>query len=220
MQNQYSPIESILGIRHYVSKHTAEVATPLDIETSSADLEALKKAVAACTRCTLHQTRHQTVFGVGNPKAKLMIIGEAPGETEDQQGEPFVGAGGKLLTLMLQSIGFEREDVYIANILKCRTPNNRDPHVEEVSQCTTYLDQQIQMIKPQMLLAVGRIAAHYLLKTKASLESLRQQVHQYRQDNTPLIVTYHPAYLLRTPQDKRKAYSDLLFTKSHLQALS
>lgn len=175
------------------------------------DWETLKEKVERCTACTLHQTRTRTVFGVGNREAKLMIIGEAPGFHEDQQGEPFVGRAGQLLTSMLKAIGLQREQVYIANILKCRPPNNRDPEQHEVQQCTPFLDQQITLIKPQILLAVGRIASHHLLKTKGTLESLRQKKHHYGQDNVPLIVTYHPAYLLRNPGDKKKAFLDLQF---------
>jgi uracil-DNA glycosylase len=187
------------------------VPTPAPIS-----LQALQQNVAQCTACDLHQTRTQTVFGVGSPHANLMVIGEAPGFHEDQQGEPFVGRAGQLLTAMLKSIGFERQQVYIANILKCRPPNNRDPQPVEVDLCTSFLDQQIALINPSLLLAVGRIASHYLLKTKSSLESLRNKIYFYGENKTPLIVTYHPAYLLRNPIDKRKAYSDLLFAQTTL----
>lgn len=167
----------------------------------------LRTAVINCTACGLDKTRTQTVFGVGNQNAELMIIGEAPGMNEDLKGEPFVGRAGQLLTAMLQSIGFERETVYIANILKCRPPNNRDPSPEEVRLCTPFLQQQIALIKPKLLLAVGRIAAHYLLDTKTALGQLRNKIHDY--NGTPLIITYHPAYLLRSPSDKGKAFLDL-----------
>lgn len=176
--------------------------------------ESLKKCVSECTACGLEKTRTQTVFGVGNHQAELMIIGEAPGFHEDQEGEPFVGRAGQLLNAMLNSIHLKRSEVYIANILKCRPPNNRDPQAEEVALCTTFLDQQIALIQPRLLLAVGRIAAHYLLKTKSSLESLRNKTHQYGE--TPLIVTYHPAYLLRNPIDKKKAFLDLQKVQSQL----
>lgn len=169
----------------------------------------LQQKVKACTACSLHQSRTQTVFGVGNREAKLMIIGEAPGFYEDQKGEPFVGRAGQLLNAMLEAIQFSRESVYIANILKCRPPNNRDPQPDEVAQCTGFLQQQITLIQPKLLLAVGRIAAHYLLQTKSSLENLRGKIHQFGDQNTPLIITYHPAYLLRNPKDKAKAYADL-----------
>jgi DNA polymerase len=179
-------------------------------------IDKLQQCVAACTACALHQTRTQTVFGVGNQTAQLMIIGEAPGFHEDKQGEPFVGRAGQLLTAMLKSIGLERQDVYIANILKCRPPENRDPLAEEIATCTPFLDQQIALIKPKLLLAVGRFAAHYLLQTKSSLESLRNKVHCYGENETSLIVTFHPAYLLRSPADKKKAYMDLRFALSTL----
>jgi DNA polymerase len=202
----------VMGIQRYEQRHV-----PMEKEnTTVPNWETLQSCVAACTACSLHQTRTQTVFGVGNREAKLMIIGEAPGFHEDQQGEPFVGRAGQLLTAMIKTIGFQRSDVYIANILKCRPPNNRDPNAEEVAQCTKFLDQQIALIQPRLLLAVGRIASHYLLNTKSSLESLRNKIHSYGGDNTPLIVTYHPAYLLRNPADKKKAYGDLLFTQKTL----
>ena len=184
---------------------------PQKVATSSSDWKSLQAAVSHCVKCGLHQGRTQTVFGVGNQDAELMLIGEAPGFYEDQQGEPFVGRAGQLLTAMLKAIGLERQQVYIANILKCRPPNNRDPLPEEVQACTLYLDQQIKLVKPDLIVAVGRIAAHYLLNTKTSLESLRSKIHHYGEDKTSLIVTYHPAYLLRNPQDKKKAFVDLQF---------
>ena len=177
----------------------------------------LATTVSNCTACALHTTRTQTVFGVGNRSAKLMIIGEAPGFNEDKQGEPFVGRAGQLLTAMLKTMSLQRSDVYIANILKCRPPNNRDPQADEVALCTGFLNQQISLINPQLLLAVGRIAAHYLLKTKSSLESLRNKLHQYGDNKTPLIITYHPAYLLRSPADKKKAFVDLQFVQRTLK---
>ncbi len=194
--------------------------TVATIEATPGDWEPLQQAVAGCTACGLHSTRTQTVFGVGNRNAKLMFIGEAPGFHEDEQGEPFVGRAGQLLTAMIKTMGFQREDVYIANILKCRPPNNRDPLPEEVNLCTRYLTQQIKLIKPQLLAAVGRISAHYLLQTKNSLESLRGKTHQYGEDKTPLIVTYHPAYLLRNPADKKKAFVDLQFIQRTLKEIS
>lgn len=179
--------------------------------------EELQKAVTQCTACNLHCSRTQTVFGVGNRQADLMIIGEAPGFYEDQKGEPFVGRAGQLLNSMLKSIALERGTVYIANILKCRPPNNRDPQPDEVEKCTPFLDQQIAFIKPKLLLAVGRIAAHYLLKNKKALSSLRGQIHRYGIEQIPLIVTYHPAYLLRNPADKGNAYNDLNLAKEILE---
>ncbi|OGT56717.1 MAG: hypothetical protein A3F14_01045 [Gammaproteobacteria bacterium RIFCSPHIGHO2_12_FULL_43_28] len=179
-------------------------------------LAPLRTKVAACTACELHTQRMQTVFGVGSETAKLMLIGEAPGFHEDQQGEPFVGRAGQLLGSMLKSIGFERNDVYIANVLKCRPPNNRDPLPLEVKTCTAFLDQQIALIQPMLLVALGRIAAHYLLQTKVPLETLRNKIHAYGKMQIPLITTYHPAYLLRNPIDKKKAFFDLQHIKKRL----
>lgn len=181
--------------------------------------EALRTTVAQCTACGLDKTRTQTVFGVGNKKADLMLIGEAPGFHEDKQGEPFVGRAGQLLNAMLQAIGMERKDIYIANILKCRPPNNRDPQAEEVALCTPFLEKQIALIRPKLLLGLGRIAAHYLLNTKSSLSQLRGKTYTYGNLKTPLIVTYHPAYLLRNPRDKSKAFQDLQTMWQTLQAL-
>lgn len=174
------------------------------------DWDVLQQQVAACTRCDLHRTRTQTVFGVGNRAADWLVIGEAPGAEEDKRGEPFVGPAGQLLDKMLAAINLDRtRNVYIANILKCRPPNNRDPQANEVACCEPYLQQQIALMQPRLILAVGRIAAQNLLKTDASLAHLRGRMHRYGERQTPLIVTYHPAYLLRTPSDKRKAWEDL-----------
>jgi len=171
------------------------------------DWDALQAEVKACTACALHQTRTQTVFGVGDPQADWMVIGEAPGEQEDLQGEPFVGRAGLLLNEMLRAIGLSRERVFIANILKCRPPKNRDPQPNEAAACENYLKRQIAHVKPKIILAVGRIAAQNLLKTTAALGKLRGRLHDYQ--GVPLVVTYHPAYLLRSPLDKRNAFDDL-----------
>jgi len=177
------------------------------------DWPELRARVAACTRCSLSATRTQTVFGVGNPAAEWLIVGEAPGAEEDRQGEPFVGRAGQLLNSMLRAVGLAREQVYIANVLKCRPPGNRDPGPTEAAECLPYLEQQIALIKPRIMLAVGRIAAQNLLRTDKTLGSLRQQVHRFGISQVPLIVTYHPAYLLRTPADKRKSWEDLKFAR-------
>ena len=174
----------------------------------------LEQAVSECSKCGLHQTRTQTVFGVGNRQAELLIIGEAPGRDEDLQGEPFVGRAGQLLNAMLAAIGFQREQVYIANILKCRPPNNRDPAPQEAAACDPWLRRQIELIQPDVILALGRIAAHHLLNTDKSLGALRGKQHQYA--GIPLIVSYHPAYLLRKPVEKRKSWQDLKSIKSLL----
>lgn len=180
------------------------------------DWDALQQMVSHCTACGLHCSRTQTVFGVGNRQADLMIIGEAPGFYEDQQGEPFVGRAGQLLNAMLKAIRLERSQVYIANILKCRPPNNRDPQPDEVAACTPFLDRQLELIQPKLLLAVGRIAAHYLLNSKQALSQLRGQVHRYGKQQTPLIVSYHPAYLLRNPRDKARAWQDWALAQQQL----
>ena len=172
----------------------------------------LKASVSGCTKCGLHKTRAQTVFGVGDENADWMLIGEAPGAEEDRLGDPFVGQAGKLLDNMLAAIGLtRRKNVYIANVLKCRPPGNRNPTPEEVAQCSPHLLQQIELIKPKLIVAMGRFAAQTLLETGVSIASLRGRVHRYA--GVPLIVTYHPAYLLRTLEDKAKAWEDLVFAK-------
>ncbi|HEX3842735.1 MAG TPA: uracil-DNA glycosylase [Steroidobacteraceae bacterium] len=183
--------------------------------------EALRGEVLRCTRCSLHSGRTQGVFGVGNPRADWMVIGEAPGAEEDRRGEPFVGRAGQLLDAMLRAIGLSRaQNVYIANVLKSRPPNNRDPRPEEVAACLPYLRRQIELVRPRLLLAVGRIAAQNLLGTEESLSRLRGRVHRFGELNTPLVVTYHPAYLLRNPADKRKAWEDLKFARSVFRELT
>ncbi|WP_026601919.1 uracil-DNA glycosylase [Methylomonas sp. 11b] len=177
----------------------------------------LQHEVSLCQACSLCKTRTQTVFGVGNKQATWMLIGEAPGQNEDLQGEPFVGKAGQLLTEMLRAIGLKREEVYIANMLKCRPPNNRDPQTEEVAACKNFLQQQIELIQPKIILAVGRIAAQNLLDTQQPLAKLRGVQHQLH--NIPLIVIHHPAYLLRSLLEKAKAWSDLQFALSVYQKL-
>ncbi|HSG26963.1 MAG TPA: uracil-DNA glycosylase, partial [Candidatus Krumholzibacterium sp.] len=172
-----------------------EVAVPKTGKISSMDMEQLSAAVSACRRCPLAESRTNTVFGDGNPEARIVFVGEAPGRDEDLQGVPFVGRAGKLLDKMIAAIGFSREDVYIANILKCRPPNNRDPLEEEVVECEAYLERQIELIDPLVICALGRVAAQNLLKTKASLKVLREGVHYY--NDTRMVITYHPAALLR-----------------------
>ncbi len=183
------------------------------VREAGADWDELRARVAACTRCSLSATRTQTVFGVGNPQADWLIVGEAPGAEEDRRGEPFVGRAGQLLNSMLHAIGLAREQVYIANVLKCRPPGNRDPNPTEAAECLPYLERQIALLKPKIMLAVGRIAAQNLLRTEKTLGALRQQVHRFGVSNVPLVVTYHPAYLLRTPTEKRKAWEDLKFAR-------
>ena len=170
-------------------------------------LDELNLSINQCTKCSLGHTRNKFVFGVGNPKAEVVVVGEAPGADEDAQGEPFVGRGGQLLTKILEAIHFKREEVYICNILKCRPPNNRDPQADEIDFCEPYLWKQLEIIKPKMILCAGRIAGQSLLKTNASLTVLREKVHNYR--GIPLMVTYHPAALLRNPHWKRPCWEDV-----------
>jgi uracil-DNA glycosylase family 4 len=208
---------SALGITHWTRRSSpiaSATAPAADAGRETAlDWDALRARVAACTRCSLSASRTQTVFGVGNQSAQWLIVGEAPGAEEDRQGEPFVGRAGQLLNSMLRAIGLPREQVYIANVLKCRPPGNRDPNPNEAGECLPYLEQQIALLRPKIMLAVGRIAAQNLLRTDKTLGSLRQQVHRFGVSQVPLVVTYHPAYLLRTPGDKRKAWEDLKFAR-------
>jgi uracil-DNA glycosylase family 4 len=197
---------------------TSEIATPSVPDMDRANVNALDwpglaQQVANCQLCDLHATRKQAVFGVGNQQADWLIIGEAPGADEDRQGEPFVGRAGQLLNAMLKAIGLTREQVYIANILKCRPPNNRDPSPEEAACCSPYLQRQIELIQPRLILALGRIAAQRLLQTNTSLARLRGKVHTLETTQSSVIVTYHPAYLLRSPAEKRKAWQDLQFAQ-------
>jgi len=178
----------------------------------------LKAAVSQCVACPLSQTRTQTVFGVGDENADWLFIGEGPGAREDEIGEPFVGQAGKLLDQMLAAIQLKRgERVYIANIVKCRPPNNRNPTLNEARQCEPYLTRQITLIKPKLIVALGKVAAQNLLDRDDSISSLRGKVHEY--SGIPLIVTYHPAYLLRSLPDKAKAWKDLCFARSTMQSL-
>jgi uracil-DNA glycosylase family 4 len=175
----------------------------------------LTDEVERCTRCELHRTRTRAVLGVGDRHAQWLVVGEAPGAEEDRQGEPFVGRAGQLLDAMLRAIGLSRgQNVYIANILKSRPPGNRDPVPAEVAACLPYLERQIELIRPRLILAVGRIAMANLLGTTDALGRMRGQVHEFGGLKTPLIVTYHPAYLLRKPEDKRKAWEDLKFART------
>lgn len=182
-------------------------------EVSTLDWSQLQQKVAVCTACRLHETRTQTVFGVGKPDADWLIIGEAPGHEEDLRGEPFVGRAGKLLDQMLLAAGLDRQSVFIANVLKCRPPGNRDPSKEEVAACRHYLERQIDMIQPRIVLALGRIAANKLLATDAPLGQLRGRRHFLKDGTLPLVVTYHPAYLLRSPSQKSKAWQDLCLAR-------
>ena len=173
------------------------------------DWETLQREVSECRLCPLHEGRTQTVFGVGDVNADWMLIGEAPGAEEDRRGEPFVGRAGKLLDSMLKALGLDRQQVFIANILKCRPPNNRDPRPEEVLACGNYLNQQINTVKPRLIIALGRVAAQNLLKTETPIGKMRGKRFHYGDPPIPVVVTYHPAYLLRSPREKRKSWQDL-----------
>ena len=199
-----------LGIEQWLPRRAA--SAPADATQA---WQQLSEEVARCTRCDLYRTRTRAVLGVGDRHAQWLVVGEAPGAEEDRQGEPFVGRAGQLLDAMLQAIGLARgHNVYIANILKSRPPGNRDPAAEEVAACLPYLERQIELIRPRLILAVGRIAMQNLLATPGSLAGMRGKVHEFGGLKTPLIVTYHPAYLLRKPEDKRKAWEDLKFARS------
>ena len=194
-----------------VMSPAAEVAMP--------SWDQLEHSVASCQRCQLCNTRTQTVFGRGNPQARWMLIGEAPGEQEDRQGLPFVGKAGQLLDNMLAAAGLDRDrDVYIANVLKCRPPGNRNPTPEEILACQDYLQQQIRHVQPTLILALGRFAAQTLLQTEQNIGRLRGQLHQYQ--GIPLIATYHPAYLLRNLPDKAKAWQDMVLAKQQFARLN
>lgn len=192
----------------------APEASPIIASTPAvevpADWSGLRAMVKDCPRCKLCATRTQTVFGVGPQDAPLMIVGEGPGADEDLKGEPFVGKAGKLLDQMLAAIGRSRgENTYIANVVKCRPPGNRDPEADEVAACRPYLDRQIELLKPRLIVALGRVAAQRLLQSDAPLSRLRGPLYQYGVERTPVLVTYHPAYLLRSPREKSKSWDDL-----------
>lgn len=204
-----------LGIQVWQARQAfAPIAEePEDVLPSVVTWNSLEADVAACTQCELSCQRTQSVFGVGDRQADWLVIGEAPGADEDKQGEPFVGRAGQLLNLMLQAIDLKRQDVYIANIVKCRPPANRDPKADEVAACAVYLRNQIALIQPKVILAVGRIAAHHLLDTTDKVGALRGTRHIYADTGIPLVVTYHPAYLLRAPREKAKSWQDLLLAR-------
>ncbi len=181
------------------------------------DWDALAARVAGCDACRLCERRTNTVFGVGDREADWMLIGEAPGENEDKQGEPFVGQAGKLLDNMLRGLSLSREsNVYIANVIKCRPPGNRNPELDEVARCEPYLKRQAELVKPKVIVALGRFAAQSLLKTESSIASMRGRVHEYQ--GVPVVVTYHPAYLLRSLADKSKAWTDLCLARGAYRA--
>jgi len=220
------------GFIHYYLRQIG-VVTPLpsageptvDPATSAANeleslpgLDELASEASNCAACALSEGRSQIVFGVGNPAADIVFIGEAPGRDEDIQGEPFVGRAGKLLDKMLAALGLDRSSVYIMNVVKCRPPGNRDPKPEEVAACSRWFDPQWRAIDPKVVVLLGRVAAHEVLETDASLASLRGRWHENR--GVPVRVTYHPAYLLRSPGQKRRSWVDLLSVAEKLKGLS
>jgi uracil-DNA glycosylase len=201
-----------------VSAKAAETGGSREERIARMEWPELKATVAACTACGLRAGCKQTVFGVGDEKADWLLVGEAPGAEEDRLGEPFVGQAGKLLDNMLAALGLARgENVYIANVLKCRPPGNRNPEPGEVATCAPYLVRQIELIRPKLILAMGRFAVQTLLNTDATIGSLRGAVHRYQ--GVPLVVTYHPAYLLRNLPDKAKAWADLVFARQTIAGL-
>jgi uracil-DNA glycosylase len=204
-----------------VAAEPAIALEPLTGEVAALDWPALRAAVAACQACALCESRTQTVFGVGNPRAHWMIVGEAPGEQEDLRGEPFVGPAGQLLDAMLKALGLTRSEappeqqVFIANTLKCRPPRNRNPEPAELARCEPFLRRQLALVQPKVILAMGRFAVQSLLRSDDAIGRLRGRIHRY--EGVPLIVTYHPAYLLRQPADKAKAWEDLCLAASLLE---
>jgi DNA polymerase len=195
-----------------VSAESAETGGSREERIAHMDWPELKAAVSGCTACALRAGCTQTVFGVGDESADWLLVGEAPGAEEDRLGEPFVGQAGKLLDNMLAALGLSRDkNVYIANVLKCRPPGNRNPEPAEVAACAPHLTRQIELIRPKLILAMGRFAVQTLLNTDATIGSLRGTVHRYQ--GVPLVVTYHPAYLLRNLPDKAKAWADLVLAK-------
>lgn len=204
---------AVVDVENLTRTHTDDLESPGDLQS----LQSVEEIVKGCRACELCESRRNTVFGSGSATADWLLVGEAPGAEEDKQGVPFVGRAGQLLKNMLSSLGLNRDDVYVANVLKCRPPRNRDPMGEEVRQCESYLHQQIGNIQPKIIIAMGRFAAQSLLKDTTPISRLRGQVHEYREFGIPLIATYHPAYLLRSPLEKRKAWEDLFLARSSLE---
>lgn len=214
MDARRAQVLDTLGIERYAARAAAPAAVGAparDDPRAAMDWDSLGTEVGSCTRCTLASTRTRTVFGVGDRRARWFVVGEAPGADEDRQGEPFVGRAGQLLNSMLRGTGLAREQVFIGNVLKCRPPGNRDPTPAEVRCCMPFLHRQIALVNPALILCVGRIAAQNLLGTDTPIGKLRGSVHTLQPFGTPVVVTYHPAYLLRSPGEKRKAWEDLKF---------
>ena len=209
---QYPTPESVCDS---VDTYNEEAKVELSKSEKIAALKKLEEHVKECTKCELCKNRTNVVFGVGNPDADLMFVGEAPGYYEDVQGEPFVGKAGQLLTKIIESIGMKRGDVYIANILKCRPPDNRNPSANEIVMCSPHLIRQIEIIRPKIICALGTFAAQTLLDTKETIGKLRGRFFEYQ--STKLLATYHPAYLLRNPDDKKKVWADIKKVRDFLK---
>ncbi|MBM4329846.1 MAG: uracil-DNA glycosylase [Deltaproteobacteria bacterium] len=226
--------EIVVGLRHYLEEEKSLGLDGWAHSTAStmknapfqpgvpktsfpADMEAVRAELGDCRRCKLHAYRTQIVFGTGNPQAKLVFVGEAPGRDEDIQGQPFVGQAGQLLTKIIEAIQLSREDVYIGNIIKCRPPNNRNPEPDEISACEPFLVKQLQVIRPKLICALGTFAAHTLLETDEKISDLRGKFHKYQ--GIPLMPTYHPAYLLRNQSRKREVWEDLKKIKKEYEKL-
>jgi uracil-DNA glycosylase family 4 len=207
-----------LGFDEVYTQSPSKKSNPKKLHSPAKTLTNFYQQIKDCKKCHLHKTRTNFVFGVGNQNAEVMLIGEAPGREEDLQGEPFVGRAGQLLDKILAAINFTRDEVYIANILKCRPPENRDPLPDEIEMCEPYLLEQIRIIQPKIICALGRIAAQALLKTKQSLGQLRGRFHDY--DGIKFLVTYHPAALLRYPQYKRATWDDVRLLRKEYDKLS
>lgn len=214
MDDDWEPVSALDDVDCSPSQPTLSRATRI----AGMDWEALITEARQCQACGLCTTRTQVVFGVGNRRAEWLVIGEGPGADEDQQGEPFVGRAGKLLNPMLLAMGVKREQAYITNIVRCRPPDNREPTPEEAAQCRPFLERQMALIRPRIILAVGRIAAQNLLNTDMPIGKLRGQVHRFGPSRIPVVVIYHPAYLLRSPREKRKAWDDLRLARRTLAA--
>jgi|TARA_B100001059_G_scaffold193335_1_gene197028 DNA polymerase len=186
------------------------------IKNDYLSLNDLMLNVKNCQECELAKTRNKVVFGKGNDNSEILIIGEAPGKEEDLTAEPFVGRAGKLLTEILLSIKLTRDDVYITNTVKCRPPENRNPNNDEIESCASYLDQQIELISPKVIILLGKVAAERILHSSEPMASLRKKIHFYKNTNIPTLVFYHPAYLLRSPSEKSKVWDDILFMREHI----
>jgi uracil-DNA glycosylase family 4 len=222
-ENQQATLAAI-GIECWeLRSHQAAVSpelAELPSAEQSASWDELNTRIRACTSCGLHAKRTQVVCGVGHSEADCLIIGEAPGAEEDRQGEPFVGPAGQLLNEMLAAIGLARRTVFITNILKCRPPNNRDPSPAESEACMPFLEEQIALLKPRLIIVVGKVAAQNLLNTDSAIGSMRGNVYHHGDAQTPVVVTYHPAYLLRSPAQKAKSWSDLLMARDILEGMA